>query len=544
MSHTLRIVNYAVNGAGVGHLARLVAVNRWVRRYAAFAGARAEIYFLTSSEADGLLFQERFASFKLPSKTVVGETGIDKLTYLALAKQWVWHSLGLIRPDLLVVDTFPRGSFGELLSALDLCRQRAFIYRPVKPELAQKPDFAAMLPLYDAILVPEPPGTKLPMPEGVKSRTRFFGPVAVREPHEMLLREEARKRLGIPEGKLALYCSAGGGGDEQAEATLTWLCDELASYPRFHLVVAAGPLYRGRSIHASHVTWLRDWGSATYLPGCDLALTAAGYNTCAELWLAGLPAVFLPQPKIADQQAERARRAVEAGAGSLLAELTPAALQDALEPYLDPEHRQRASLAARGLVPRNHARDMAAALLKLVLPPRRVDAAEDALTDSLLQRATRRGLELDDVARLVHALGEPEAKLARPACSLLELMQRHQLPTEAGLRLAQAFCRKLERAGGSERARALKRILPELAAFGNWNAAATLVRVLGTERELGAEELAERLADCLSGARERGHDLYQVVARISEAQEVGSAQSKLAGNAEVLRRAHQSACPA
>ncbi len=544
MSLTLRIVNYAVNGAGVGHLARLVAVNRWVRRYAAFAGARAEIYFLTSSEADGLLFQEKFASFKLPSKTVVGETGIDKLAYLALAKQWVWHSLGLIRPDLLVVDTFPRGSFGELLSALDLCRQRAFIYRPVKPEFAQKPDFAAMLPLYDAILVPEPPGTKIPLPEGVKSRTRFFGPVAMREPHELLERDQARQRLGIPEGKLALYCSAGGGGDEQAEATLTWLCDELASYPRFHLVVAAGPLYRGRSIHAPHVTWLREWGSAAYLPGCDLALTAAGYNTCTELWLAGLPAVFLPQPKIADQQAERARRAVEAGAGSLLAELTPAALQDALEPYLDPEHRQRASRAARSLVPRNHARDMAAALLKLVLPPRRVEAAEDALTDSLLQRATRRELELDQVARLVHALGEPEAKLARPACSLLELMQRHQLSTEAGLRLAQAFCRKLERASGLERARALKRILPELAAFGNWNAAATLMRVLGSERELGGEELAERLASFLASAREQGHDLYAVVARVSEAQEVGSAQSKLAGNAEVLRRAHQAACPA
>lgn len=534
---TLRIVNYAVNGAGVGHLARLVAINRWVRRYAAYAGARAEIYFLTSSEADGLLFQERFASFKLPSKTVVGEAGIDKLSYLALAKQWVWHSLGLLRPDLLVVDTFPRGSFGELANALDLCKQRAFIYRPVKADLAARPEFAAMLSFYDAVLVPEKVGTPLEVPQGV--RPRYFGPVAMHEPHELLPREEARRRLGIPEGKLALYVSAGGGGDEQAEPTLRFLCTELRGYPRFHLVVAAGPLYRGEPFFGPHVTWLSQWGSATYLNGCDLALTAAGYNTCAELSLAGLPAIFLPQPKIADEQDLRARRSVEAGAASVLSALTPPALQDAMEPYLDPERRLEAGQRARDLAPRNHARDMAAALLKLVLPPRKVDAAEDALTDSLLERAARRNLELDDLARLAHLLGDGEAELARPAAKLLELMHRHDLPVQAGLRLAGALCRKLERATGVERARALRKLIPELARFGNWNAAATLIRVLGAERELRAEELADRLAGYLQSW---DGDLYGAVQRLSEAQEVGSAQSKLAGNAEVLRRAQEAAC--
>src|SRR3954464_1729657 len=136
MAKTVRIVNYAVNGSGVGHLTRLIAINRWIRRYAAHAGVDAEIWFLTSSEADGMLFSEKFASFKLPSKSVVEDAGIEKLAFLALAKQWVWHSLGLLRPDLLVVDTFPRGSFGELLSALDLARARAFIYRPMKPAFA------------------------------------------------------------------------------------------------------------------------------------------------------------------------------------------------------------------------------------------------------------------------------------------------------------------------------------------------------------------------------------------------------------------------
>ena len=86
-SDALRVVCYAINGTGVGHLTRLLAIARWMRRYAAALGKKIEIWFLTSSEADGLVFAEGFAAFKVPSKTIVSEAGIDRTTYLALAKQ-------------------------------------------------------------------------------------------------------------------------------------------------------------------------------------------------------------------------------------------------------------------------------------------------------------------------------------------------------------------------------------------------------------------------------------------------------------------------
>jgi predicted glycosyltransferase len=151
----LVLVSYAVNGSGLGHLVRLVAVNRWMRRYAAAAGARTQHFFLTTSEADTLLFEEGFAGFKLPSKSVVEDSGIPKPAYLALAKQWVWHSLALLRPDLLIVDTFPNGSFGELLSALDLVEKKALVARPVKQDFAKRGAYQAMAALYDKVIVPD-----------------------------------------------------------------------------------------------------------------------------------------------------------------------------------------------------------------------------------------------------------------------------------------------------------------------------------------------------------------------------------------------------
>ena len=49
---SLCLVSYAVNGSGLGHLSRLIAINRWLRRYAAVAGVRTQHYFLTTSEAE------------------------------------------------------------------------------------------------------------------------------------------------------------------------------------------------------------------------------------------------------------------------------------------------------------------------------------------------------------------------------------------------------------------------------------------------------------------------------------------------------------
>src|SRR5690606_31061818 len=154
LPRSLSFVSYAVNGRGLGHLSRQVAIQRWLRRYAAFAGVRSEHWFLTTSEADTLLFHEGFAGFKLPSKAVVGEAGVPKPHYLALAKQWVWHSVALLRPDLFIVDTFPGGSFQELVGVLDLCRHPALVLRPVRPEFARRPAFRAMAGLYERVLVP------------------------------------------------------------------------------------------------------------------------------------------------------------------------------------------------------------------------------------------------------------------------------------------------------------------------------------------------------------------------------------------------------
>lgn len=547
MAQTLRIVNYAVNGSGTGHLTRLVAVNRWLRRYAQALQLRAEIYFLTSSEADSLLFHEGFASFKMPSKTAVSDAGIDKLTYLAMAKQWVWHSLALLRPDLLVVDTFPSGSFGELLSALDLCRHKAFIHRPVKEEFASRPDFQAMLPLYDLIVVPEhgvghgaAPGARKPQTE---RGLRHVGPVMVRERGELWHRDEVRAHFGVPDGSLLVYVSAGGGGDPGAEAQLHAVCSVLLAEPGLHLLVGAGPLYRGRPLFGPRIGWLTQAGAAELLGGCDLAVCAAGYNSYNELMLAGVPTIFLPQEKVADEQDRRAETAEQAGAAICLRAPLPSApregappggadtpfareLRAALGRFRDPGTRDQARQAAMRLAPRSHARDAAAALLGLLVPGHQVDAAVAAVSDELLATLRESGTPFEQATELLHALvphsasGPHREALAQAAGAVQELVQfarAQQIPFTSLVRLVRLCAHKLGTGEVQERVAALRQVLSALLPFSDWPGALTFVKLLVSERQLSPALAAAQIEGFLSARRAQGEDLYRIVARLSAA---------------------------
>lgn len=544
MSQTLRIVNYAVNGAGVGHLTRLTAVSRWLRRYAHALDIKLEIWFLTSSEADALLFHERFASFKLPSKTSVTEAGIDKTAYLALAKQWVWHSLGLLRPDLFVVDSFPRGSFGELLPALDLCRKRAFIFRPMKSAFAERAEFQAMLPLYDRILVPET-DAPVPVPDQIRARVTHVGPVIVREQAELVPRDTARRHLGVAPDRLAVYLSAGGGGDPTAAAQLESTIAALAPDPSLHLVVGAGPLYRGRQVPGERITWLSGLGASELMAGLDIAVCAAGYNTFAELMQAGVPAVFLPQEKIADEQDARAARAVAAGAAAFL---PPGSLSETLPAQVavwrDPAARQRAAAAAHALTPVNGARLAAAELLRLLLPAAQVDIAEALVGDGILRVSAELNLPealfVETAQALNHGHGHdsiaPDTDPAVAGDGAIEIAAKaagRGLPVEAVLRAVVFFAKRLPGATPHIRIDAARRLMAAAAPFGDWAGLIALLKMFGNERADAAGFTAE-LCAFLEHLLRRKEDLYRGIARLTACQ---ASDGTPVSNIELVRAA-------
>ncbi len=113
----------AINGVGLGHVARLLAVARELRRRV----PEAEFLFLTSSEASSVIWQEGFASVKIPSWVSTREKLIDVDDWKHLNMSLAATVVSSFRPDVLIADSFPSGESGELMPALSIIDKKILV---------------------------------------------------------------------------------------------------------------------------------------------------------------------------------------------------------------------------------------------------------------------------------------------------------------------------------------------------------------------------------------------------------------------------------
>lgn len=492
----MRVVAYAINGRGLGHLTRQLAILRWIRRYCAILNVKLEAWVLTSSEADTLARREGFPALKIPSKAMLRDAGLDPAHLLGVARAWVLNAMATLQPDLLLVDTFPGGSFGELGPVLEMARRRALIARPVRADVAEDPAYASWLPLYDRVIVPDDQG---------------LGPVLIREREELLGREAAREALGL-RGR-AVYVSTGGGGDPAAPSLLPELVGCLRGRG-LEVVVGAGPLYQGPEIRGEGVVWLDRYTPVELFPGLDAAVSAGGYNSVYELMYAGVPTVFLPQPRLADDQAGRVDRVVAAGAGRRARTLdeVPALLED-----------PGSAEAARALIPRNGASEVAAGALSLVLPAEDLAWARASFRPELLGVIARHGLSAgqglgllrllagelpSDNARRRRILEDAGVKPGATARSALDrlgpfLDMAIDVPRDVLFTLIDQVSRRFPAARPAELLDGLEALLPAwrglLGSPPDWMGPVSLLRAVPTQRNLPLSDFAPRYAAWLSG---------------------------------------------
>jgi len=511
---TLRVVSYAINGRGVGHLVRQLAILRWVRRYGALLGINTECWVLTTSEADTLARREGIPAFKLPSKAMVRDAGIEPTRHLGVARQWVMNAIAGLAPDILVVDTFPGGSFGELLPVLETVPTRVLVARAVKDDITHDPAYAALLPLYQRTIIPD---------------ERGVGPILLREREELLDRETARRTLGLGSGfgdRRAVYITLGGGGDEMAPRVLPELTDRLVARG-WHVVVGAGPLYLGPERRGPNITWMDRYVPLELLAGVDAAVSAGGYNSVTELMFAGVPTVFLPQPRIADDQEGRAKAAADAGAGRLATSLDE--IPDLLEAPGDPA-------IARALVPHNGARAAAAQVLGTVLPAGDLAFAQSLVTPELwarVQRLNGAGIELvtsiagDGPSRdrerdaLLASLVDEGVLISAPARKKLPATARVEryldaievsaVPPASALAIVRALRQRFPAAGLDGIVDGCASLFPAFARFGDWMGALALVNALPAQRSIALADVATALAHWLASE----HDLFDAVRRLA-----------------------------
>lgn len=131
-------------------------------------------------------------------------------------------------------------------------------------------------------------------------------PVLLLDSHELLAREVARKKLGLPLGdKLALFSLGAGNINDVSVAGLRLIREIQAK--GYSIVWACAPISVRDIDLPSTIYPLTVYPLAQYLRAFDIFIGAAGYNTCCEVAQAQIPSLIVPNMMTAaDDQLARA----------------------------------------------------------------------------------------------------------------------------------------------------------------------------------------------------------------------------------------------
>ena len=335
----MKILLSAINGIGLGHVTRQLALARALRDRL----PEAQFLFLTTSEAPSIIWQDGFASVKIPSWTNVTRGLMSAADWRHLAHSLATVSVANFKPDVLIADSYPFGEYGEILAVLSTIQQRIFLY-DVMPGQDQKKLHRDAISNYNLVLIPHDEGA-FELPFEIVPAPHWVGPMVNRSRKEALPRAEARRRLGIPEDRLCFYVALGGGGGEAIVEAINWLSITLESFPNLLLFQTLPPLaaedsglLKSKNARAvSHFTF----PFTPYLSAFDGAIAGAGANTTTELINFGVPAVWVPMgSKQAADQEWRAQKLSENGLGWAVERLDSEGLTAAIRAMLDADTRR------------------------------------------------------------------------------------------------------------------------------------------------------------------------------------------------------------
>ncbi len=362
----MRTLFYATNGLGLGHVTRLLAISRALRRQ----DPPHEVLILSRCEAGPFPHEDAPFTIRIPGSTRARKSGLSPKSYYQTTQPLLWQTISSFDPHLLVTDTFPEGPEGELAPIMKWPIRKAFVYRDSRPEVFREEELRPRLAPYQLILVAHDPETVF-LPHWLKKDPRVMHTGVVSEDPDPDSSQALRARLGAA-GERTVLITLGGGGDPDAESVLPVIIQRLRHH-KVGIFVATGPLSRKIPDGITAREWFPAWPLSPWLPAFDFAVASGGYNTVTELSAAGIPSLLIPFDRDLDDQHKRVREAEKAGWAISVASRRKPEIEHRLDRLLREGHSLRK--CGTGGKDRSSGADRAAALLLALLnTPRTTEA--------------------------------------------------------------------------------------------------------------------------------------------------------------------------
>jgi UDP:flavonoid glycosyltransferase YjiC (YdhE family) len=344
---------FCVNGAGLGHLNRALAVARRISRLQ----PGADICFLTSSRMLEAIPREGYVPYHIPPIAAYGGRMKPKYWHRLLYSQ-IRLIVEIHRPTRFVYDGL--SLYPGLLRAMKNCGfDRTTMILRLRHTHSRLERLSDDFRLFDQIIHPGEigeAGAGTPSPIEQLHPLRV-APIIFFDRSEILSRAEARQRLLLPMDRRVVYLQLGSGNIDDAVTWIGHALELLSRHPEVEVVLAQSPIADREVTPPPGVHLLREYPNARFFKAFDLAISAAGYNTVHELLFFGVPAILIPMARVTDDQEARARAAERAGAAVVVRK--PEELQDVLERLLDDQVLARLRDSADGVIPVNGADEAA-----------------------------------------------------------------------------------------------------------------------------------------------------------------------------------------
>ena len=247
-------------------------------------------------------------------------------------------------PDVVVFDgTHP---YEALLGALPRKAKVVWCRRPLwKAGSSQVPLKRAGA--FDAVLEPGELAEALDAGPTVALRDRAHrvSPVVLLDRSDLLPRAEAAAELGLDPSATTVLVGLGQGAEVQ-EANRVALA-ALADRPGIQVAALSSALATAGAVPEGVVSLRATYPMSRYFAAIDAAVAAAGYNAFHELIALAVPSLFVPMPRLTDDQPARARWAETEGVGLAVAGPGDPALPAKIDELLERRESIRSALVVR-----------------------------------------------------------------------------------------------------------------------------------------------------------------------------------------------------
>ena len=320
------VVLFPTNGVGFGHFTRMYAVAKAIRKHE----PDTEVIFFTPMPTLHVPYSEGFPTYHIAGRYKFKDMSSSQ--WNGLIEEQLLMVLDIHKPKLFMFDgAYP---YRGMLNAIrrNPTMRKAWMRRGMFRKGSKIP--VDSIQFFDMVIHPGDAVTAQEQELDHSVEVMRVPPILLVKEEEMLSKEEARNRLGVPQAAEVWYVQLGAGQINDIESEIRITIEALLeNNPKSIIVIGESLLGQRITYSNERVRILRDYPNAVYFKGFDYSIQAGGYNSFHEMRSSQIPTIFYPNMNTGmDDQLARCKVAEKEGWGIVVekrdAKSIPQAIQE------------------------------------------------------------------------------------------------------------------------------------------------------------------------------------------------------------------------